>query len=191
MGVDSDNILELEKANITLRVITLESNGALKESISFPAFDFKDLVTQTWYDDKEEVMSDFHIQLETKKFLFVVFQKQNNSADIILKKTIFWNFPMQDIDKAKEVWEQTIALINEGKIVREIKKNKKGEEIRYTHFPGSSFNGVVHVRPHGSTREDMIDLPVVDELTGMKEYTKQCFWLNASYIQHAITKDQG
>ncbi|QQR64759.1 DNA mismatch repair protein [Candidatus Kaiserbacteria bacterium] len=190
LGVDSDNILELEKANITLRVITLESNGTLKESISFPAFDFKDLVTQTWYDDKEEVMSDFHLQLETKKFLFVVFQKQENTDDIVLRKTMFWNFPMQDIDKAKEVWEMTITLINEGKIVREIKKNKRGEEIRYTHFPGSSFNGVAHVRPHGSTREDMIELPVADELTGMKEYTKQCFWLNASYIQHAIEKDQ-
>lgn len=191
LGVDSDNILELEKANITLRVITLESSGTLKESISFPAFDFKDLVTQTWYDDKEEVMSDFHLQLETKKFLFVIFQKQKNTDEIVLRKTMFWNFPMQDIDKAKEVWEQTITLINEGKIVREIKKNKKGEEIRFTHFPGSSFNGVAHVRPHGSTREDMIDLPVADELTSMKEYTKQCFWLNASYIQHAIAKDQG
>ncbi len=191
LGIYSDNILELEKANITLRVITLESNGTLKESISFPAFDFKDLVTQTWYDDKEEVMSDFHLQLETKKFLFVVFQKQENSTEIILKKTMFWNFPMQDIDKAKAVWEQTITLINEGKIVREIKKNKNGEEIRYTYFPGSLFNGVAHVRPHGSTREDMIDLPVADEFTGMKKYTKQCFWLNASYIQHEIANDQG
>jgi DNA mismatch repair protein MutH len=191
LGVSSENILELDKANITLRVITLENDGNLKESISFPAFDFKDLVTQTWYDDKDEVMSDFHIQLETKKFLFVIFQKQKNSDEIILRKTMFWNFPMQDIDKAKDVWEQTVVLINEGKIVKEIKSDKTGMEKRYTHFPGSTFNGVAHVRPHGSTREDMIDLPVADNLTGMTKYTKQCFWLNASYIQHAIEKDQG
>lgn len=190
LGINSDNILELAKANITLRVITLESDGKLRESISFPAFDFKDLVTQTWYDDKEEAMSDFHLQLETKKFLFVIFQKQENTDEIILRKTMFWNFPMQDIDKAKDVWEKTISLINNGKIVKEIKADKTGMQKRYTYFPGSTFNGVAHVRPHGSTREDMIDLPVTDELTGMMQYTKQCFWLNASYIQHAIEKDQ-
>ncbi len=45
LDVNSNNIEELEKANITLKVITLEHSGTLRESMSFPAFDYKDLVT--------------------------------------------------------------------------------------------------------------------------------------------------
>jgi DNA mismatch repair endonuclease MutH len=189
LGVKSNNIEELEKANVTLRVITLEDTGTLKESISFPAFDYKDLVTQVWYDEENETMADLHLELETKKFLFVVFKKQKGSDEIILEKTMFWNFPMKDLEKAKDVWEKTIELINNGKIVKEVKKSKKGKETRLTYFPGQSFNGVIHIRPHGANKADESDLPVRDELTGKKAYTKQCFWLNATYIQKVIEEN--
>lgn len=189
LGVRGSKVEELEKANVTLKVITLEPSGTLKESLSFPAFDYKDLVTQVWYDEDEEKMSDLHYQLETKKFLFVVFQKIKESDDIVLKKTMFWNFPMEDVDKAKEVWEKTISLINEGRIVKEIKIEKNGKERRFTYFPGLSFNGVAHVRPHGADKEDENELPTHDELTGKSSYTKQCFWLNATYIQRIVTEE--
>lgn len=188
-GVKSNKIEELEKANVTLKVITLEHTGSLKESISFPAFDYRDLVTQIWYDEEEGIMSDFHLQLETKKFLFVVFQKQKDSSDIILIKTMFWNFPMNDIDKAKDVWDKTISLINDGKVVKDIIVNKKGEEVRHTYFPGSSFNGIVHVRPHGKNKKDVSKLLKPDEFTGESTYTKHCFWLNAKYIQKVVTEE--
>lgn len=172
LDINSSNIEELEKANITLRVITLESTGTLKESISFPAFDYKDLVTQVWYDDEEETMADFHLQLETKKFLFVVFQKQESSDDIILRKTMFWNFPMKDIGEAENVWQKTINCINEG---------------RYDELPKMSDSYVTHVRPHGKDSTDTITTPQ------NTQEMKRCFWLNAKYIQQAIEnkKDQG
>lgn len=169
LGVNSDNIEELEKANITLKVITLEYTGTLRESMSFPAFDYKDLVTQVWYDDEDESMSDFHLQLETKKFLFVVFQKQKNSSDIVLRKTMFWNFPMEDIDEAENVWQRTIDCINEG---------------RYNELPKISESLVAHVRPHGKNSDDTIETPQ------KTQEMKRCFWLNSKYIQHAIEKDQ-
>lgn len=165
LDINSSNIEELEKANITLRVITLESTGTLKESISFPAFDYKDLVTQVWYDDEEETMADFHLQLETKKFLFVVFQKQESSNDIILRKTMFWNFPMKDIGEAENVWQKTINCINEG---------------RYDELPKMSDSYIAHVRPHGKDSTDTIETPQ------KTQEMKRCFWLNAKYIQQAI-----
>lgn len=165
LDVNSDNIEELEKANITLKVITLEYTGTLKESMSFPAFDYKDLVTQIWNDDEEESMADFHLQLETKKFLFVIFQKQKGSEMIILKKTMFWNFPMKDIAEAENVWQKTIDCINEG---------------RYDELPKSKDSHVAHVRPHGKDSSDTIETP-----QGTQEM-KRCFWLNAKYIQHVI-----
>lgn len=172
LDVNSNNIEELEKANITLKVITLEHTGALRESMSFPAFDYKDLVTQIWNDDEEESMADFHLQLETKKFLFVVFQKQKGSTRILLKKTMFWNFPMEDISEAESVWQKTINCINEG---------------RYDRLPKLKDSHVAHVRPHGKDSTDTIATPQ------NTQEMKRCFWLNAKYIQQAIEnkKDQG
>ncbi|MFZ2039005.1 MAG: Sau3AI family type II restriction endonuclease [Minisyncoccia bacterium] len=171
LGVKSNNIEEIDKANITLKVITLEPSGTLKESISFPAFDYKDLVTQIWYDEDDETMADFHLQLETKKFLFVIFQKQKNSKNILLKKTMFWNFPMKDIGEVERVWQETINCINEG---------------RYEDLPKMSQSPIAHVRPHGRDSKDTIETPQ------KTQEMKRCFWLNAKYIQQAIenNKDQ-
>jgi len=185
-GTGTNKVEELDKANVTLRVPTLEASGSLKESISFPAFYFKDLVTQVWYDEKEEQMSDFHLQLEEKKFLFVVFQKQKDSKEIVLRKTMFWNFPAEDMEKAREVWEETVHLLNEGKVIKEIQTQKDGTKRLLTHFPGSSYNGVIHVRPHGLNSKDVSELPMRDQETGRTTHTKQAFWLNASYVQQAI-----
>ncbi len=165
LGVDSENIEELMKANITLKVITLEYTGTLKESVSFPAFDYKDLVTQVWYDDVDETMADFHLQLETKKFLFVVFQKLKNNKDIVLKKTMFWNFPMKDIGEVEKVWQKTVDCINDGK---------------YEELPKIKDSYVAHVRPHGKDSNDTSETPQ------KTQEMKRCFWLNAKYIQRAI-----
>lgn len=165
LGVSSNRIEELEKANITLKVMTLEPTGTLRESMSFPAFDYRDLVTQIWQDDDGESMTDFHLMLETRKFLFVIFQKTKGSDEIVLKKTMFWNFPMKDIAEAERVWEKTIDCINEG---------------RYADLPKISDSEVAHVRPHGRNARDTCETP-----QGTMEM-KRCFWLNAKYIQKAI-----
>lgn len=167
--VNSKNIEELEKANITLKVVTLEPSGNLQESISFPAFDYKDLVTQVWYDDEEETMSDFHLQLETKKFLFVVFQKQKGLEEIVLKKVLFWNFPMKDLAEAESVWRKTVDCVNEG---------------RYEDLPKISNSYVAHVRPHGKNSKDTTETPQ------NTQEVKRCFWLNAKYIQKAIESEK-
>lgn len=164
-GTGSNKVEELEKANITLRVITLEHTGTLKESISFPAFDYKDLATQVWYDEEKEIMSDFHSELETNKFLFVVFQKIKGSKDIILKKIQFWNFPMKDLPEAERVFEKAKECIRTG---------------HYEQLPKISESNVAHVRPHGADGTDTIETPQhTQEL-------KKCFWLNAKYIQKAL-----
>jgi len=165
IGVTTKKIEELEKANITMRAITLEHTGTLRESISFPAFDYKDLVTQVWYDEKDKIMSDLHAQLETKKFLFVIFQKIKDSKEIVLKGIKFWNFPMTDLPEAEKVWEKTVNKINEGK---------------YDQLPKISENPVAHVRPHGRDSTDTIETP-----QRTKE-VKRCFWLNAKYIRKEL-----
>ncbi len=167
LGVKSNNIEELDKANVTLRVVTLESTGKLTESISFPTFDYKELVTQVWYDESAEDMSEFHAQLETKKFLFVIFQKVKGSDDIILRRIKFWNFPMSDLPEAQRVWERAVDCVREG---------------RYEDLPKMSESLIMHVRPHGRNAKDVLETP-----QGTKE-TKRCFWLNAKYIERILNE---
>lgn len=167
LGAETGRIEELEKANVTLKVITLEHTGTLKESVSFPAFDYKDLVTQVWYDEESEEMADFHAYLETKKFLFVVFRKEKASNRIHLEKILFWNFPMKDLPEAERVWRKTIDCVNEG---------------RYNNLPKITDSYVAHVRPHGRNSQDTSETP-----QGTREM-KKSFWLNAKYIQEALEK---
>lgn len=164
-GKGSNKIEELEKANVEMRVVTLEHTGTLRESLSFPAFDYNDLITQVWYDEATERMSDFHAMLEMKKFLFVVFRKIGGKDEIILEKVMFWNFPMGDLGEAERVFNKTIRCIEEG---------------RYADFPKMSESEVAHVRPHGQDGKDTLETP-----QHTKE-VKRCFWLNAKYIQKAI-----
>lgn len=169
IGSRSNKIEELEKANITLKTIVLEPSGVLKESISFPYFDYIKILEQKWYDKDNGSMADFHSQLETKKFLFVIFQKIKGSNDIILRKVMFWNFPMEDINKVKSVFDKTIKCI---------------KNADYSHLPKISDNEVAHVRPHGKDSRDTILTP-----QGTQE-VKRCFWLNAKYIEKILGFDQ-
>jgi DNA mismatch repair protein MutH len=164
-GTGSSNIEELEKANVTLKVITLEHTGTLRESISFPAFDYKNLATQVWYEEDTGKMSDFHEQLEGKRFLFVVFQKKEDSSDITLKKIKFWNFPAQDMVAAEKVFNKAVESVREG---------------RYENMPKMSESAVAHVRPHAMDSSDTILTP-----QGTQEI-KRCFWLNAKYIKKSL-----
>ena len=52
-----------------------------------------------------------------------------------------------------------------------------------------SENKYCHVRPHAQNANDTYPLPVSDILTGVNEYTKQCFWLNNNYILNIINED--
>lgn len=173
----NSKIEEFEKANITMKVVTLEDSGRLKESLSFPYFDFKKIVIQKWEN------SSFYKTLERDRFLFIIFRKDKKGNLVYFEGFKFWNFPVSDMRYAKSVWRETKKCVRSGRIVKKIEKNKNGKEKRYTFFPNSKFNGVAHVRPHGKDSADTIALPVKDVLTGRDAYTKHCFWLNADYVR--------
>jgi DNA mismatch repair protein MutH len=170
-------IEEFEKAEIILKTVRLKENNLPKEDISFPTFKYEEIVNEEWDD------SDFKEVLE-HKFLFVFFQFVDDK--LILKKVKFWNMPYSDILEAERVWNKTKDLVKNGEIVKEIKTNKKGKEIRYTNFPNKKFNTVSHVRPHATNASDTYPLPFKDKLTKQNEYTKHCFWLNNTYVRDEI-----
>jgi len=89
--------------------------------------------------------------------------------------------PYVDIQEAEKVCTRTKETVGKGNIVKEIKNR-----IRYTNFPNKNFNSVSHFRPHGTNAADTYPLPTKDKLTIVNEYTKQCFWLNNTYVRHEI-----
>ncbi|MDD4728921.1 MAG: Sau3AI family type II restriction endonuclease [Dysgonamonadaceae bacterium] len=155
----NSKIEEFEKANVKLRVITLENNGNLKESISFPHFDYREIVNQDWEH------SDLYRLFEEKRFLFVIFKKDKEGKSISFQGWKFWNFPAFDMEEAQRIWELNKEMIQSGK---------------YDSLPKVSDSKIVHVRPHGRNREDKIETP-----HGTME-TKKCFWIHANYIKESL-----
>lgn len=166
-------IEEFEKADIQVKTIRLKENDLPKEDISFPTFDYQELVETDWED------SDFKNILESK-FFFVFYQFEGEN--LILRKVKFWNMSYSDIVEAKKVWQKMVKTVSNGDIVKEV--TDKG--VRKTHFPKKTGNRISHVRPHARNAADTYELPVADKLTGLNEYTKHCFWLNASYVKEEI-----
>lgn len=173
LGIElNQEIEEFEKAEIIVKTVRLKENNLPKEDISFPNFKYEEIVNQEWEE------TDFKDILE-HKFLFVFFQFDNE--ELVLRKVKFWNMPYADIQEAEKVWTKTKEIVAKGSIVKEIKN-----DIRYTNFPNKKFNSVSHVRPHATNAADTYPLPTKDKLTKANEYTKQCFWLNNTYVRDKI-----
>ena len=178
LGIQThQKIEEFEKADIQIKTVRLDENGRPAEHISFPAFEYRNLVGTDWED------SDFLNILESK-FFFVFYQYQK--GELVLKKVKFWNMPQADILEAKQVWYQMVKVVKAGTIVKELKKTRDGKIIRRTHFPKQIENRVSHVRPHATSNADTYELPVKDKITGVTNYTKHSFWLNREYIKNEV-----
>lgn len=178
LGISLDKeIEEFEKAEIQVKTVRLKENNLPKEDISFPTFKYEEIVNEDWEN------SDFKDILE-HKFLFVFFQFENEK--LVLRKVKFWNMPYTDLLEVEKVWMKTQEIIAKGEIVKEIKTDKNGKEVRFTNFPSKKFSSISHVRPHATNALDTYPLPKKDKLTKQMEYTKHCFWLNNSYVRDEI-----
>jgi DNA mismatch repair protein MutH len=149
-----DRIEEFEKADVVIRTVRLKRNGNAAEDISFPAFDYKELVQQSWDG------SDLKTALD-RKFFFVFYQYDANHR-LILQKVMFWNMPYRDLREARKVWIET---------VRRILRGEAGA------LPKKSENPVCHVRPHARDASDTCETP------DGQFVVKKSFWLNNSYIK--------
>lgn len=170
LGIKGNHAEEFEKANIVIKTIRINKNNRIKENMSFPIFKFKKLIEEEWDD------STFGNYLRETKFLFVVYKYDDND-ELRLKGCQFWNIPYDDLEKeVKVVWEKTKQLIKNGLKI-EVKNGKNCSNL-----PKISENRVCHVRPHGRNAQDTYELP------DGRRLTKQCFWLNNSYILSQLDK---
>ena len=182
LGLDgkASSTQEMADAGIKLKTVRLTKNGTPHESMSFPAFDFTELLDKTW--EESDIREDF----VDWKLMFVVFRDDENGV-CRFDRVCFWNIPNSLVDgEIKKMYEKCADLLRKGKVIMEI--DSKGRVKDY--FPKETKerggNGVCHVRPHGRIADDTFDLPVPDKLTGKTKYTKQCFWFNKLFIKKII-----
>lgn len=174
-----NNTDEFLKANITCKTVRVNDDNTITESMSFPSFKYDEIIYEEWET------STLRNMFNENKYLFVIFKENNN--DFYFEGIKLWNMPVSILDKeVKEVWQKTVKVIKEGKIVKYQKIQTNGKIKNFTYFPGMADNKVAHVRPHGRDASDCYELPVADSLTGFIKYTKHCFWLNNNYIESIV-----
>lgn len=164
LGIKGNKAEEFEKANIVVKSIRIGKNNKIKESMSFPTFKFKELIEEEWED------STFGNYLRETRFFFVVYKFDENNV-LRLKGCQFWNIPYIDLEEeVRSVWEKTKKVLIDGLQI-EIVNGKK-----HNNFPKATENRVSHVRPHAQNANDTYELP------DGRQFPKQCFWLNNTYI---------
>lgn len=164
LEITGNHAAEFEKANIVVKTIRIGKNNKIKESMSFPTFKFKELINEEWE------ASIFGNYLRETKFLFVIY-KYREDNELYLVGSQFWNIPYLDLEgNVKKVWEETKEVLKTG--LQVTFNNGKSKN----NFPKASNNPVCHVRPHGKNARDTYELP------DGRQYPKQCFWLNNTYI---------
>ena len=92
LKTDYRKIEEFDKADIQMKTIPINRNGAPIEEMSFKQIDFIGIINEDWEN------SYWHDAL-TKKFFFVVFEEFENKS--YLKKVFFWTMPYDDLLLAK------------------------------------------------------------------------------------------
>lgn len=159
------SVREFDQANIYLKTIRILKNGTPKESMSFPTFNYEEIVEQTWET------SDFHDQLD-HEFLFPVFSFNTMDTKVDRKSltfigAFFWSVPDGDMETIRRVWEDTRDKILRG---------------RFDDFIRASDDLISHVRPHAKDSNDTYTYK------GM-ELVKKSFWLNNRYLKRVIEEN--
>ena len=159
---------EFQKAGIVPKTIRVQVNGKIKECMSFPAIDFIRLSQETSWED-----SELYELLAPTKFMFVIFQEQQDGT-YLFSRVKFWNIPSDDLDEVGRVWRRTVDTIRKGVVFTRTPRGLTNN------LPKQTDSRVAHVRPHAKDGDDKLPLP------DGRMMTRQCFWLNNTYIAEQI-----
>lgn len=170
---------EFVKSGITMKTIRVDDSGMPEESMSFKNIDYCEVYDNDLWEESEAY------EIFTTRFLFVVFKpdkqrtitvRNNRDGSVsteqayILDKVFFWTMPTDDLEIAREYWE-------------DIRRNVITDNIRRDAFWKLSDHRKFHVRPK-ATRETQ---KAVNPNGG--ECNKFCYWFNAEYVKQIIDSE--
>lgn len=188
---DNNDFIEFQKANIDkIRTIRIKKNGAVKESLSFKNYNFKDYSQEK--DDEWET-SHMYTEVFSKKFIFVIF-KENSYGEFYLSHIKFWGFPDSLETEFQRVWRETRSIINHG-VKLTVNQSNEGNVTVSTNFPQSSVNNFIFTKIHADGSYYEIKpgqfvgngkLADTDELPDGRRITKHSFWLSTKFIREIM-----
>ncbi len=187
LGIKSNAAEEFVKAGINVRVCRVNKRGHIEQAMSFPPFEFKQLINEDWET------SSFRARLETNRFFFVVF-REDHEGEWRLDRCLFWAMPANEIEgPAKACWDETRKVIREG-VKLSPYRDASGKLKVTNNLPGMADNPIVHVRPHTSKAAyrfaDGTEIGDIArnayELPDGRWMTRQSFWFNKGYLEHIL-----
>ncbi len=185
LGIKSNRAEEFEKANIVVKTIRIEENGNIKESMSFPPFQFRKLAKEKFED------SEIYQYFDEVRFFFVIWKKVGDVYQVWDSQ--LWNMPSYDLEHTVRIgWEKIRSVIVQG-IHFNKKQTKKGMIIT-NNLPKKADNPIIHIRPHAQNSayrlQDGTVIGNVDkdanELPNGEYMTTQSFWINNNYLLKQI-----
>ena len=185
------DFIEFQKANIDkIRTIRIKKNGAVKESLSFKNYNFKDYSQEK--DDEWET-SHMYTEVFSKKFIFVIF-RENSYGEFYLSHIKFWGFPDSLESEFQRVWKETRSIIKQG-VKLTVTESDEGNVTVSTNFPQSSVNNFIFTKIHADGSYYEIKpgqfigngkLADTDELPDGRRITKHSFWLSTKFIREIM-----
>jgi hypothetical protein len=213
LGIRSNEAEEFAKANICVKSLHIDKNGIINEKMVFPAFEFSELMSETWEE------SQCYQEMYESRFLFAIYEETDDGY--VFKGAKFWSMPKNDMEIMHQGWEDIRSIIREG-IKFKLEKKKDGsyrktarnQFVVVNNFPDSKntqpncpetlcrqerpLNPIISIRPH--TSQVYYDLKSINykdtsnprhngsELPNGDIMTKQGFWYNIDYIKKQISE---
>lgn len=192
LGIKGNHAEEFAKANIVVKVVRIEDDYSMDESISLPPFNFIEFANERWED------SQVYNYFSETKFFFVVFVKDNDVYR--LNRYFFWNMPFEHLNETvRRGWENFHYLIKNQLVKFKLKKTKKGNIVK-NNLPKKGDNPIIHIRPHAQKSAYSFQLPDGKKyecgnierdanLLPQGDYmTTQSFWINNNYFVKYILR---
>src|SRR4051812_1018991 len=164
MGASSvrSRIKEFDDTGLTLRITRVNSDLLPYEAISFRAFDYFELLDESWEDSA--------LLSEVEYMLLVPLHAPNRTTsqrESTFGDPVFWRPTSHELELIAREWEVYRLEIREGRANR---------------LSPASNTTAIHVRPHGRDGQDRVQAP------GEPDARKQSFWLNKPYIQKVLAE---
>lgn len=208
LGLKKLKCEEFTKAGIVIKTIYFNVHGTNKEKFRLDDVDFLEIYNSP--DPHEEIEvdeetgeeykvirtgwtdSELYAQLDSLKYLFVVFQ-EDSDGEIIFKGSKLWAMSDEDINLAFKDWLDIKKVLRDGVQLTRVAWGD-GERTE-NNFPGVADARRVHLRPHGE-KSFYVEangetwgngrISDTEELPGGRRMTRQSYWLNNTFVREIV-----